>query len=122
MIHGKKSLALIKSICSKLPKINLPTEKNEYDYPNLEYTVLEMVGMDYHIDREVFTLGKHAFFRRYNGDWSGTVLYGNKSFQKYVSWQASVNQSFLAKLNTLIDEKDQMNITLEDIAKLLNFN
>jgi hypothetical protein len=101
----KQALLYIKSISRKIPKINLPIEHNNAEYPVLNAESLNMFGVDYHLEREVFVIGKYAFFRRNNDDRNGTVVYGGKVPHVNVSWHSEVGMDFLEKLNELLDVK-----------------
>ncbi|XWV26947.1 putative orfan [Tupanvirus soda lake] len=122
MIANKSALELIKSIASKLPKISLPMEQNGFDYPTIEASALDMCGVDYHNQREVFVIGGHAFFRRYNDDWSGTVMYSDGSHGKYVSWKFDVGKTALEKLNILVNTKDPRSIVYGEVMACLSKN
>ena len=119
MISNKTTLAHIKSIATKLPKISLPMIMDNRDYPILKSEALPLVGVDYHMNREVFVIGGHAFFRRYNDDWNGVVMYGCSSLGSNVSWDKNVNSIFLQKLDVLLNKVNPECITFDDIDLML---
>ncbi len=126
MAKNKRAMQCIKSIADKLPKISLQMIHDDSEYPRLNVEALDSFGVDYHLGREVFVIGGHAFFRRYNNDWCGTVIYGKRidytnialgCCHPNVSWQTDVGVEFLEKLDKQIitDQK----ITFEDIQQLI---
>jgi hypothetical protein len=118
MLTNKKMLFHIKSIASKLPKLSLISEK-ELDYPRINASALSNVGIDYHIDREVFVLGGHAFFRRYNDDWNGILMRNTGQHNGHVAWGLSVSINFLVALDNLLDTRKPDSITFDEISALI---
>ncbi|XWV25609.1 putative ORFan [Tupanvirus deep ocean] len=119
MIANKSALELIKSIASKLPNISLPMDQNEYDYPVIQSSAFNMCGVDYHLKREVFAIGGHVFFRRYNDDWNGVVMCSDGPHGSSVSWKFDIGRAALEKLNTLINKKDPRTVSFEEVSTCL---
>ena len=114
---GSKEYRMVRKIVGLLPKINIPFQKFvSDDYPRLEISALEMIGYDYHLDREVFVIGEVAFFRRYS-DVSHDVVMNSDHMG---IWQSGgVSYQFLVTLYVLIEEKGPHDITNEEIMAML---
>ena len=120
LINGKDGVTCLKRIASMLPKIDLPMNKLDgYDYPALDGNGLSMIGIDYHLNREVFIIGGHAFFRRYNDDWYSAVMSGNMVSRGFVSWQNFCSTEVLLALEKLLQTKSCEKITGADIQAIL---
>ena len=119
--YEAKRLACLKRIAELLPKVKLPImEGIGFDYPCINASALEMTGVDYHDEREVFVIGGHAFFRRYNDDWNGKVMYGSNAFSGKISWgYSSLSLENLQSLELLLKTKTCTTISREDVAEVL---
>lgn len=105
--------ALIQGIIEMLPKINLPLNGIK-DYPSLDIHALDQFGVDYHKNRAVFVIGGIAFFCRYQNDWNGTLMWGNRMNESTVTWQSDVGRDLLEKIHDAIQTKP--NLSHEDIC------
>jgi hypothetical protein len=119
MLINKQKLQHIRSIARKLSQITLPIDKKTCDYPIIDASALSMVGLGYHNNREIFVLGGHAFFRRYNDNWSGNLMYTKSQHNGYVAMWMPVSSEFLAELDNLLNTKDPQTITFEEISALV---
>lgn len=106
MTENKKKLDILKDICDMLPKIKLPIKYSQ-DYPVVLPEALSMYGLDYDCERPIFVIGGIIFCRRYNDNWSGSVIVGKNTFRESISWDPSlsVTKNFLEKLKILLTEK-----------------
>jgi hypothetical protein len=126
MIKGKAGVDMIKKITSKFPKITIPFRHPGGDYPAVLNSATQMIGVDYHINREVFTLAGFVFFRRYNDDWNSAMHYGrgrigdNYDENSLISWSAPCPTNFIYRLNNLLETKSCTEITHEEMKHLLN--
>lgn len=124
---GKQRLELLSKVLELLPenKLILADYHKEVieDYPSLPYNSCKQVGYTYlpRCKRPIFCVGGYAFFRRYNDEYDGTVMYSHwQDFNGQVSWSAAVGPDFLPQLHNLLTTKPASSITADDISQLLN--
>ena len=105
-----------------MPKLEFSTMwRDNEEYPVIFKTDHEIIGLDYHCKREVFSIGGRFFFRRYS-DWNYQVNFSqkaNETFCETVSWGTSVGPNFLKNLALLLKTKNPQEITSEEIDKIL---
>ena len=117
VINGKDGLATLKRVAQKLPRIDIPMDKNSREeYPAVASIVFSQVGLDYHLNREVFVIGGHLFFRRYNDDWNPSIMYKSKPG----TWEVGgCPSNFIYNLEKMLENKSFDQVTYEDIQSLL---
>jgi hypothetical protein len=120
IIYNKKRLEYLNEIVKILPKVELPFDKNNYlDYPVVPSNILNShYGYDYHMLRPVFIIGGVAFFRRYNNDWNGCVMYGTACGQN-VLWKSSLSLNALVALYNLLMSNNLVSIKQSDVLDIV---
>ena len=120
MLMNKTKMEYLNKILNILPKLELPINKDILcDYPIINSDALNCCGYDYHNKRPVFVVGQVAFFRRYNDDWSGCIVYGYNGFNDKISWQTSITLEALTLIYELISTKKMEEITQEEIMTIV---
>lgn len=122
MTRAKNIKKYMDYIVTRIPKIEFSSMlRDNQEFPMIFKKDHELIGLDYHCKREIFSIGGRFFFRRYN-DWNYQVNFSkraNDTFCDYVAWVTSVGPNFLKNLALLLEKKDPSDISPEEIDEIL---
>lgn len=121
---GQMRVNLLNFLLNLLPERKFDVEDSAIDYPKIKASeIAKGDGVDRTSDtrgnppRPYFIIGGVPFFRRYNDDYTSTVIYGNWNSENIITWNTLIPNASFQKLFGLVANKSA---TRENVLKAIN--